>query len=125
MGESDSSCDEALGAQWSEEKVLARYLKPLLDHYDLKWRGRGWIYVDHQEENILAANKVVSDLSVALGVPSASIRARLTELKWLRDDRNILPNPNEVKRAELLLRSSGIRELDYLDRDDEFEEGGS
>jgi len=125
MGESDRSYDESLSGQWAQERVLALHLKPLLDHYDLKWRGHGWIYVDHQEQNILAASRIVTDLSITLGVPSALIRARLIELKWLRDDRDILPNPNEVKRAELLRRSSGDREPDYCDRDEEFDEGWS
>lgn len=125
MGEFDGSNDAALRAQWSQERVLALHLKPLLDHYDLKWRGHGHIYVDHEEHNILAASMIISDLSAALGVPSASIRARLVELEWLRDDRDVLPNPNEVKRAELLRNSLRDREIDDFDRDEEFDEGRS
>lgn len=121
MGESDDMCGEALGAQWMQERVLARHLKPLLERYDLKWRGHGHIYVDHEEHNVLAASMVLADLSVIFGVPSAVIRARLIELEWLRDVRDIEPNPNEVKRAELMHKFSSGRHVDCSECDIEFD----
>lgn len=122
MRESDALCDEAVDAQWAREDVLARHLKPLLDLYDLKWRGHGHIYVDHQEHNVLAASMVLVELGSILGVPSAVVRARLIELGWLRDVRDTQPNPNEVKRVELLHRISSDREVDCSECDDEFDE---
>ncbi|AXA52901.1 hypothetical protein ACNT2N_24020 [Pseudomonas thivervalensis] len=122
MRESDALCDEAVDAQWAREDVLARHLKPLLDLYDLKWRGHGHVYVDHQEHNVLAASMVLVELGIILGVPSAVVRARLIELGWLRDVRDTQPNPNEVKRVELLHRISSDREDDCSECDDEFDE---
>ncbi|SEO79542.1 hypothetical protein [Pseudomonas sp. NFACC39-1] len=123
MGESDDLCDEAVDARWARENVLAHHLKPLLELYDLKWRGHGHVYVDHQEHNILAASMVLAELGIILGVPSAVVRARLIELGWLRDVRDTQPSPNEVKRAELLHRFSSGREVDYSECDEEFDEG--
>ncbi|MCY1267815.1 hypothetical protein D9M68_101940 [compost metagenome] len=123
MGESDDLCDRAVDAQWAQERVLAHHLKPLLELYDLKWRGHGHVYVDHQEHNVLAASMVLADLGAILGVPSAMIRARLIELGWLRDVRDTQPNPNEVKRAELLHRFSSGREVDFSECDEEFDKG--
>jgi hypothetical protein len=123
MGESDDQCSEAVDFHWAQERVLAHHLKPLLALYDLKWRGHGHVYVDHQEHNVLAASKVLADMSVILGVPSAVIRARLIELGWLRDVRCTQPNPNEVKRAELLHRFSSGREVDDSECDEESDKG--
>jgi hypothetical protein len=123
MGDSDDLCDETVDPQWKRESVLAQHLKPLLKLYDLKWRGHGHLYVDHQEHNVLAASVVLTELSVILGVPSAVVRARLIELGWLRDVRDTQPSPNEVKRAELLHRFSYGREVDYSACDEEFDEG--
>lgn len=124
MRESDVLCDEAVdAAQWAREDVLARHLKPLLELYDLKWRGHGHVYVDHQEHNVLAASMVLAELGIILGVPSAVVRARLMELGWLRDVRDTQPNPNEVKRVELSHRFSSDREVDYSECDEEFDEG--
>jgi hypothetical protein len=122
MGDSDDLCDEAEDAQWRLEGVLAHHLKPLLDLYDLKWRGHGHLYVDHQEHNVLAASMVLAELSVIIGVPSAVVRERLIELGWLRDVRDSQPSPNEVKRAELLHSFSYGREVDYSECDEEFDE---
>lgn len=121
MGESDDLCDEAVDAQWAQERVLAYYLMPLLKNYDLKWRGHGHIYVDHEEHNILAASMVLADLSVIFGVPSALVRTRLIELGWLRDVRDTQPKPNEVKRAELMHRFSSGQDADCSECDIEFD----
>lgn len=123
MGESDFICGETAGAQWAQERVLARHLKPLLELYDLKWRGHGHVYVDHQEHNVLAASMILADLSIIFGVPSAVIRARLIELEWLRDVREFQPNPNEVKRAELMHKFSSGRDVDCSECDIEFDSG--
>lgn len=122
MRESDALCDEAVDAQWAREDVLARHLKSLLDLYDLKWRGHGHVYVDHQEHNVLTASMVLAELGIILGVPSAVVRARLIELGWLRDVRDTQPNPNEVKRVELLHKFSSDREVDFSEYDEEFDE---
>jgi len=90
--------DEGISS-WRGRESLARELVPLLELYDVKWRGHGWIYVDHQQDNVATAHRIVTDLSLSLGVPALQIRARLVELGWLRDVRYTVP-PRE-ERAPL------------------------
>jgi hypothetical protein len=79
--------DENKVDQWNEEDVLDRHLTPLLKHYDVKWRGHGRLYVDYQSHNIETAQRIVTDLSLALGVSTSEIGSRLRQLKWLNDVR--------------------------------------
>ncbi|MGY2402662.1 hypothetical protein [Pseudomonas sp. SDO5271_S396] len=86
-------------APWKEVKSLASHLAPLLEHYEVKWRGHGYIYVDHERHNIDTANRILLDLSLTLGVSTPLVRARLVEFGWLRDVRNALP-PRMVRAPE-------------------------
>lgn len=86
-------------SQWMVKETLAAHLAPLLERYDVKWRGHGVIYVDHQHDNISIAEKILYHLSTALGVPVSDVRSRLVELGWLNDVRYVLPIPNELART--------------------------
>ncbi len=79
--------DESKIDQWSDEYVLNRHLTPLLEHYDVKWRGHGRLYVDYQRHNIETAQRIVTDLSIALGVSTSAVGFRLMQLNWLKDVR--------------------------------------
>ncbi|WP_156463203.1 hypothetical protein [Pseudomonas sp. Leaf129] len=79
--------DESKIDQWSDEYVLDRHLTPLLKHYDVKWRGHGRLYVDHQRHNIETAQRIVTDLSITLGVSTSEVGSRLMQLNWLKDVR--------------------------------------
>lgn len=86
-------CDSGGAAvgQWMEVETLAEYLMPLLALYDVKWRGHGVIYVDHEQYNIITAHMILTDLSVSLGVPIQLIRSRLVDLGWFNDVRSTPP----------------------------------
>ena len=90
--------DESKIDQWSDEYVLDRHLTPLLKHYDVKWRGHGRLYVDHQRHNIETAQRVVTDLSLSLGVSTSLIGARLIQLNWLNDVRRT-PHASAQRKA--------------------------
>lgn len=79
------------GAEWMAAETLAEQLLPLLDRYDIKWRGHGLIYVDHEQYNIATAHRVLADLSSRLGVSHHLVRSRLIELGWFNDARDTLP----------------------------------
>lgn len=86
--------NESSGAeisQWMVKETLAEHLTPLLAHYDVKWRGHGVIYVDHQQYNIITAHRILADLSASLGVPIEMVRSRLVDLGWLNDIRRTFP----------------------------------
>lgn len=73
--------------QWMVAETLAGHLLPLLEHYDVKWRGHGVIYVNHEYYNIDTAQRILADLSQTLGVPAHLIRSRLIDLGLLNDVR--------------------------------------
>ena len=75
---SDSSGAEI--SQWMVKETLAEHLMPLLARYDVKWRGHGVIYVDHEQYNIITAHRILADLSASLGVPIQLVRSRLVDL---------------------------------------------
>ena len=85
-------------SQWMVKETLAEHLAPLLTRYDVKWRGHGVIYVDHEQYNISTAHRILTDLSVSLGVPIQLVRSRLVELGWFNDVRNTLPVRDRVVR---------------------------
>lgn len=82
-----SDASEGQVAAWKVRETLARQLAPLLELYDVKWRGHGVIYVDHEDYNIHTAYRIVADLSSRLNVPIDQVRARLVEFGWLNDVR--------------------------------------
>lgn len=82
---SDSNKDRA--SNWMERETLAKHLEHLLEKYDVKYRGHGRIYINHEHYNILTAEKIISDLRTILGVSKDLIRSRLIELGWLNDVR--------------------------------------
>jgi hypothetical protein len=86
MGDSNG----AKVAEWMTAETLAEHLVPLLEHYDVKWRGHGLIYVDHEQYNIVTAQRILADLSACLGVSIELVRSRLIELGWLTDARSTL-----------------------------------
>ncbi|WP_327440362.1 hypothetical protein [Pseudomonas donghuensis] len=85
--------DENKVDQWSAEDVLERHLAPLLEHYGVKFRGHGRIYVDHQHHNIETAQRILTDLGLTFCVPTRAIRSRLMELGWLKDVRRTFQAP--------------------------------
>jgi hypothetical protein len=85
-----SDLGETKVANWMEKEILAEHLEPLRDRYDVKYRGHGIIYVDHEQYNILTAEKILADLSACLGASKELIRSRLIELGWLIDVRSDL-----------------------------------
>jgi hypothetical protein len=86
-------------SHWMVEETLAEHLEPLLARYDVKWRGHGVIYVDHEQYNINTAHRILADLSASLGVPIQLVRTRLIELGWLNDVRSTLPVRDGVARV--------------------------
>lgn len=48
-------------------ETLEAYLKPVLERYDVKWRGHGVIYVDYEHYNIQTLHLILNDLSYDLG----------------------------------------------------------
>jgi len=77
-------------SHWMVKEKLAEHLEPLLARYDVKWRGHGVIYVDHEQYNISTAHRILADLSASLGVPIHLVRSRLVELGWFNDVRSKL-----------------------------------
>jgi len=108
--------------QWMNKETLAEHLAPLLEHYEVKWRGYGIIYVDHQDENIQIAEKILYRLSTTLGVPASQVRSRLVELGWLNDARHVLPVRNEALRVfvERDFWSTDTSEEDDEEMDDDY-----
>lgn len=102
-------------SQWMAKETLAEYLAPLLDHYEVKWRGHGVIYVDHQDDNIQIAERILYRLSTTLGVPIGEVRSRLVELGWLNDVRHVTPIRNEVVRV---FEDRGLWSTDDPEEDD-------
>lgn len=109
-------------AQWMVAETLAEHLEPLLKRHDVKWRGHGVIYVDHQQYNIYTAHQVLVDLSISLGAPVQLVRSRLVELGWLNDVRSALPIQNDVTRVVERLASWTLDadEEDDPDMDEEY-----
>lgn len=101
--------------QWMVAETLAEHLEPILKHHDVKWRGYGVIYIDHQHYNIYTAHQVLVDLSISIGAPIQLVRSRLVELGWLNDVRSALPIQNDVTRVVERLAS---RPLDAQEEDD-------
>ncbi|MFP3515028.1 hypothetical protein SB766_02290 [Pseudomonas sp. SIMBA_077] len=93
-----SDADDAHSMQRIDPQALAQHLWPLLERYDVKNRGYGLIYVDHEYYNIDTANKILMGLSASLDVPVALVRARLLDLGWLNDVRSTLPGRNDAAR---------------------------
>ncbi|NWC92246.1 MULTISPECIES: hypothetical protein [unclassified Pseudomonas] len=112
----DASEEKGEQWQWMAAENLADHLVPLLKHHDVKWRGHGIIYIDHQHDNICIAQQLLVDLSISLGAPISLVRSRLVELGWLKDIRSALPIQNNVRR--------GVESLApwALDSDEEDEE---
>lgn len=94
-----TDCCGASGVEWMEAETLEKQLRPLLKHYDVKDRGHGLIYVDHQQYNIVTAHRILGDLSARLGVPAPLIRNRLIELGWFNDARSALSVRESVVRV--------------------------
>ncbi|WP_057436974.1 hypothetical protein [Pseudomonas syringae group genomosp. 3] len=69
-------------------KILAEHLAPLLNDYDVKNRGHGFIYIDHQHANIYTAQRILAILSDRLGVPVPHVYSMLTNAGWLNDIRH-------------------------------------
>ncbi|MBX8572895.1 hypothetical protein K5D36_24760 [Pseudomonas cichorii] len=82
--------------QWMVAETLAEHLLPLLERYDVKNRGHGAIYVDHEQYNIHTEKMILADLSTSLGVSAQLIRSRLIEVGLLNDARSTLPVRNEA-----------------------------
>lgn len=99
-------------SQWMLKETLAAHLVPLLERFDVKWRGHGVIYVDHEHYNIQTLHQILAALSVDLGVPSQAIRSRLIELGWLNDVRSVLPARTHVEHAVDLLLHKTLRDTD-------------
>jgi len=91
----DNARNEITVQQISAE-TLAEHLAPLLEQYDVRWRGHGFIYVDHEPYNIETFHKILAGLSTSLGVPTQQVRARLVECGWLNDVRVAHPVREEA-----------------------------
>lgn len=111
----DASEEKVAQLQWMAAEALADHLAPLLKHHDVKWRGHGIIYIDHQHDNICTAHQLLVDLSVSLGAPISLVRSRLVELGWLNDVRSALPIQNDVRRV---VESPAPWALDSDEKDD-------
>ncbi|MEE4691356.1 hypothetical protein V2K77_14845 [Pseudomonas alliivorans] len=92
---------------WMQPQTLAKHLIPLLEEYDVKWRGHGMIYVNHEPYNINTAHKIITDLSVKFGVSANLVRARLIELELLKDVRHFLSLQDKAKRVFIETPSRG------------------
>lgn len=117
-----SDSNGAAVSRWMVKETLAAHLAPLLERYDVKWRGHGRIYVDYQHENIYTAHIILMELSANLGVPVQLIRSRLIELEWLNDVRSALPVRNDLPRIidRLAPRATADAEEDDSEIDEEF-----
>lgn len=107
---------------WMAAETLAEYLVPLLEHYDVKNRNHGPIYVDHQPDNIEAARRILTALSVQFCVSTHLIRAKLIEFNLLNDVRSSLPNPNEAVRVAVLARAWTTTQEGACDMNEEYDE---
>ncbi len=114
---SDSNGAEV--SQWMVKETLAEHLAPLLEHYDVKWRGYGIIYVNHEHYNIDTARRILSDLSASLGVWTHLVRSRLVDLGWLNDVRDALPVRDDVAR---IFDNLASRATDEPEMDEEYDE---
>lgn len=119
---SDSSGAEI--SQWMVMERLAEHLMPLLAHYDVKWRGHGVIYVDHEQYNIITAHRILADLSASLGVPIQLVRSRLVDLGWLNDVRRTFPVRDGVARVidKLASWETDESEGDDLETNEEYDQ---
>jgi len=99
-------------SHWMRKETLAAHLVPLLERYDVKWRGHGVIYVDHEHYNIQTLHQILAVLSVDLGVPTQAIRSRLIELGWLNDVRSVLPAKSRVEHVVDSLLHKSLRGTD-------------
>lgn len=117
-----SDSNGAKAAQWMAAETLEEHLEPLLKHYDVKWRGHGRIYVDHEQYNIVPAHRILTDLSARLGVPIQRVHSRLVELGWLIDVRSALPDPNEAVRAAVKERAWAAAHEDAPEMDEEYDQ---
>lgn len=118
----DSSGEEI--SQWMVKETLAEHLAPLLERYDVKWRGYGVIYVDHEHYNISTARQILVDLSASLGAPIHLVRSRLVDLGWLNDVRGAALVRNDVAHIVDRLESWGVdaHEEDDSELNDEYDE---
>ncbi|MFV3330937.1 hypothetical protein ACNFIA_08400 [Pseudomonas sp. NY15437] len=105
-----SDSNEAKIANWMEKETLAEHLEPLLERYDVKYRGHGVIYVDHEQYNIVTIQQILADLSSYLGVSKELIRSRLIELGWLIDVRRVLHVRDGAARVIHNLESCAVDE---------------
>lgn len=105
---------------WRKKETLADHLEPLLKRYDVKYRGHGIIYVDHELYNIVTTQKILTDLSTSLGVPKESIRSRLVELGWLIDVRGTaFSQANTTHMISALKNWKNIEPAEYNTEPDE------
>ncbi|MBS7473938.1 hypothetical protein [Pseudomonas syringae] len=81
---------------WMVLETLAEHLAPLLEQYDVKDRGHGIIYVDHQYYNIETSQRILVSLSASLGVPVQRVRSRLINVGWLKDIRSSRSTRDDV-----------------------------
>jgi len=103
-------------------QTLEAHLKPVLERYDVKWRGHGVIYVDYEHYNIQTLSLILNDLSRDLGVSAQVISSRLVELGLLNDVRGVQPAKN---RVEHIVDSILHRKEKDIDTDvDDFEPDG-
>ncbi len=107
---------------WMQPQTLAEHLIPLLAEYDVKWRGHGVIYVNHEPYNVNTAHKIITDLSVKFGVSAHLIRARLIELELLNDVRHFLPLQDKAKRVsiEIPSHSDDLSDEDGSESENEY-----
>lgn len=98
-------------------QTLEDLLKPVLERYDVKWRGHGVIYVDYEHYNIQTLSLILNDLSRDLGVSAQVISSRLVELGLLNDVRGVLPAKNRVEQIVGSILHRNLRDTDM----DEFE----
>ncbi|WP_146018023.1 MULTISPECIES: hypothetical protein [Pseudomonas] len=109
--------------EWMVAATLAEHVMSLCDRYDVKWRGHGLIYVDHQQDNITTASIILAELSKRFGVPGQVIRARLIELEWLQDARYTSARGGAARvAAERVSSLAAEREDDAFEMDDEEHE---
>ncbi|MCF5743493.1 hypothetical protein [Pseudomonas tremae] len=102
---------------WMMLETLAEHLAPLLKHYDVKDRGHGAIYVDHQYYNIETSQRILISLSASLGVPVQLIRSRLIHVGWLKDIRS-----TRSTRKDVTLIAEQMASWDTARKEDNAEE---
>lgn len=105
----DETLEVAVGreeAHGVSDERLAQLLQPLLVEHEVKWRGHGVIYVDHQPDNIETSLRIIADLSRDLGLPAHVVRTRLIESRLLKDVRDTPFHCTTTQRIVDLLASS-------------------